>query len=134
MLIVPKVMWDRQKQSFGSREFAVVIVSFCLYLPNPIRSGCFSFIFPFSFLTGSNVAQVDFKLSATKDNLELLIPMPLLSRCWHYRCAPPHPVLCSTGDGTQGFPGAKQALYQLSYIPSPTSILLVYLFVKVCLA
>lgn len=117
-----------KSKALGPGSFAVVIVSFCLYLPSAIRSGCFSFIFPFSFLT--NVAQADFKLCVTKDNLELLIPMPLLSRCRHYWCAPPHPVLCSTGDGTQGFLGARQVLYRLSYIPSPTSILLVLLILQ----
>lgn len=74
-------MGTGKSKDLGPGSFAVVIVSFCLYLPNAIKSGCFSFIFLLSFLAGSNVAQADFKLGATKDNLELLIPMPFLSKC-----------------------------------------------------
>lgn len=54
----------------------------------------------------------------TKDDFELMIPLPLSPECWDHRSMSLHSVLGSTRSGTQGSMHTAQALHQLSYIPS----------------
>lgn len=63
-----------------------------------------------------------------KDGLDFLILLPLLHKCRDYRHVPSSLVLCGTDPGTQGFTQSRQALYQLSYIPS------CLLFLRHCLS
>lgn len=48
-----------------------------------------------------------------------MIFLLLLLEYWDYYCVPSISGLCGAGVGTQGFAHARQALYQLSYLPSP---------------
>lgn len=70
----------------------------------------------------------------SKNDLELLIPPPLLSlspECWNYKLA----LLChsahSAADQLRDFMHARQALYPLSYNPGPLIWLLYYLLSKI---
>jgi hypothetical protein len=49
-----------------------------------------------------------------RDDLELLMFLPLPPECWGYRCVTSSPNLCSVGGRTQGFTQARQALNQQS--------------------
>lgn len=49
---------------------------------------------------------------------------PPLTKSWDYRCAICTASFCSAGDQTRTFMHARQAHYQLSYLPNPQRILL----------
>lgn len=59
-----------------------------------------------------------------KDDLALLIPLPLFPECQEYRPVSPCQVYAVPGNGTQGFGHARKALYQLSPPAFPAIIIL----------
>lgn len=71
------------------------------------------------FEAGSRVAQVGLNSPCCLERLLLMLPVPM---CWDYRHRSQilHPALYSARAAAQGFMPARQALCQLSHIPSPS--------------
>ena len=70
------------------------------------------------FLTRSPAAEADLELRELVIDLELLILLPLPLEFWDCRCVPPHQVLGSAGNGTQGLGCYSHIRYGFSYVPT----------------
>lgn len=58
----------------------------------------------------------------SRDNLLILLPLP--SECWYYRCVLLYLVDVVLENQIQGSTYSREAVYQLSYIPTPVDPLI----------